>query len=218
MGELSEKDFCQINNFQTKDLNEMMSYYEVREDGTLWIQQLDGHFEDGDPNGKSVMDRVGHFKVTEERWERSVFSGTVNFYSSVPCHKESKEERDKFNNDYFIEYRAIFKYGKVESVVIVSFEVTPNAQRKSNEAIWEKERRMQHAFDNTLFYRCLYRHYEWVLRGVFRGIHLVSQFIMNTLNKRLAVERKLDFAGRYINWKSGAKKIADDAKEKLKYD
>ena len=39
--------------FQTKDLDNALDCYEIREDGTLWLRECEREYTDGNPKGKT---------------------------------------------------------------------------------------------------------------------------------------------------------------------
>lgn len=98
---------AQDEAFQTKDLENALDNYEIREDGTLWIEEYD--IEDrSNPNATGIARIFGMGTRVNERWARSYFSGEVNFYTNL-----------NENYDKWIEYRAIFKDGVIQSLEII---------------------------------------------------------------------------------------------------
>lgn len=93
---------AQGETFQTKDLEDCLDNYEIREDGTLWIEEYDTE-DRSDPNAEGIARIFGMMCRVNERWVRSYFSGEINFYTNL-------------DNDYknWIEYRAVFKDGVVQ--------------------------------------------------------------------------------------------------------
>lgn len=90
--------------FQTKDLENALDNYEIRHNGTLWIEEYD--VEDrSDPNAEGIARIFGMMCRVNERWARSYFSGQVDFYTYL-------------DDDYekWIEYRAVFKNGVIQSL------------------------------------------------------------------------------------------------------
>lgn len=87
-------------DFQTKDLNCWLDHFELRADGTLWIQQYE--IEDqSDPNAVGWARFAGSLAHVNKRWERYHHTGTINFYD---WDKESKQ---------MIEFVGHFRDGKV---------------------------------------------------------------------------------------------------------
>ena len=46
------------NGFQTKDLDCGLDSYEIREDGTLWLRCAEYEYTDGNPNAKSLIEKL----------------------------------------------------------------------------------------------------------------------------------------------------------------
>lgn len=63
--------------FQTKDTpDQFLSSYEIREDGTLWVEKYDLE-KNPDYDGKSMF---GMLRVVNKRYEPANFTGTIRFY------------------------------------------------------------------------------------------------------------------------------------------
>src|SRR5690349_376519 len=65
--------------FQTKSLDCGLELYEIREDGSLWIEEYD--IEDrSDPNATGLMSIVGCMTRVNKRWVPCEITNAVNFY------------------------------------------------------------------------------------------------------------------------------------------
>jgi len=114
--------------WQTKDLDNAMSYYKITEDGSLQVKRHEGNWVKGKPLEDSEnasfsekMEALGHFVQTKTWWEPVVaFTGTINFYDSWK-HKNYTSEHSHLNFSYgWVEYLATFHLGVMSSIKLVS--------------------------------------------------------------------------------------------------
>jgi len=137
--------------FQTKDTpDQYMSLYKIDADGKLWHEKCEIEWvEPVNPDGESIMDRIGHMNPISSTWVKVDFNGTINFYEGYD-HKEYKFE---FNSDEskewqryemgWIEYCALFKDGQMISIDLVKDEKPVKLTDEDLEAkriVWEKQR------------------------------------------------------------------------------
>lgn len=93
--------------FQTKSFDPRQEMYEIRSDGTLWMERYE--IEDhSDPNATGLMRFAGMATRVNKRFERLAdFDGAVCFYDSGP-------------NGAWVEFKAVFVDGVVVKLVNVS--------------------------------------------------------------------------------------------------
>ncbi len=211
LGELSENHFNSNTDYQTKSLHNLLDHYEIREDGSLWIEDREGVYIEGDPKGKSITQRLGHFKTLKEWQEPHKYTGNITFYNSVP----DNSTRDNFRNDYWIEYTAKIVEGKLESVELDKFTATPNAERKHSDNVYNKKDKLISEFQRTFFYRYFYKYYLKVIRISLRGFYKATVIFAHLwrINK---IEQYLDFMTRRINNQSGVTALRKSCDEKFK--
>ena len=117
--------------WQTKDLDCAMNLYYIQ-GGQLFEQEYKVvKWEQGDPNGESVMDKIGSLIRTDPYLKKLDFHGEINFYDYIG------DVADKW--DCWVEFKATFIHGKVEKIELVEFKKTDNAERKKRDAeFWQK--------------------------------------------------------------------------------
>ena len=96
------------NGFQTKDLDNALDCYEIREDGTLWLHECEREYIEGDPNGKTFFEKYGMVKVTKDWWTHVKTTTTIHMY-----------DYNNYNDgpyDYWVEFEIVF-------IVFFSFRV-----------------------------------------------------------------------------------------------
>jgi len=113
--------------FQTKDTPEQgMVFYKIDAEGQLWQQHKTTQWvEPSDPNGESIMDRIGHTETLTTWWEKEAFTGGIEFYESYH-HDDYPKGEPLGSNKWqrfvsgWIEYTAVFLRGKLVGDVEVS--------------------------------------------------------------------------------------------------
>ena len=86
--------------FQTKDLDSAMDNYEIRADGTLWIETYDVE-DHSDPKAEGLMRIAGIMTRVNQAWVPTTHTGEVRFYGGSGSDSE---------------YRAVFFEGKMRSL------------------------------------------------------------------------------------------------------
>ena len=163
------KGYCN-NKYQTKDFDNAMDLYEIREDGTLWLRCAEYEYIDGDPNAKSLIGKLSICKEIKVWWQRIYpISNTVKLYA-YDC-----DTNDKY--DYWIEYNLIFIDGKVTEAKLIEFTATDNSERKEQHRkdveYWTKRRN----FEKTKFYILFGKPYNKTVKIICNKIHTVSYWI-----------------------------------------
>lgn len=136
--------------FQTKDTpNQAMSTYRIDGAGQLWIEETEGHWEEGkecaeDASFSEKIASWGRMVIDERWWELEDFTGNIRFYESY-SHPEYHELDDHAGNsdDWmrfvrgWIEYSALFKNGKlIGDIELVQHE---EPQKLSDEELAESK-------------------------------------------------------------------------------
>ena len=168
------KDFnFNSTSFQTKDLENILEDYEIREDGSLWIRRTESEYVEGDKKAKSLIDRLGHMKLIKEWWEPTKFTGVIEFYNSIGF--DGEVDRDSYEHDYFIEYIATFFNGQITTIGLLKFQGTNNAERKKRDAEFKEETRLEKILWDKWYMKYLYRHYDNAVSWIFRKWNRLSQ-------------------------------------------
>lgn len=169
------KGFTGVTEFQTKSLNNFLDHYKIDEEGMLWLSNRKSDF--------NVLKNIDSEDFFVEKYDW-VFcdhvTNTIEVHNSI--HSEDKEY------DYWISYQLVIIKGKVDSVKILTFEATLNAERKDrvNELIKSFEKRDQ--FENTFIYKNIFIYYNNFITSLFTSIRNLIDFLSKILWK---LENKL---------------------------
>lgn len=143
--------FTGTTDFQTKDFENALDLYLIKEDGALYRSCVE--YSEIDPNfkPKTIFDFPHREKIRE--WEEpQIITQTISIYDYI--------ESEDCDFDFWIEYNVVFVEGVVKSATIAKFEATDNKQRKENNKKFEKEMREHQEFRKTLFYSFFYQYYS----------------------------------------------------------
>ena len=167
------KGYSGSKDFQTKDLDSALDWYEIDKNGQLFVRRSEGEWIEGDKNATSFAAKMGHFKIAKEWIEKLNHTITINFYDY--------QHSSNTNYDYFIEYKAVFIDGKISSVEIVDFEARDNAERKKKDLEFDKKLKDWYEFTKTRRYKYILRPYTSLVRFVFRNIRNFLTFSQSKL-------------------------------------
>ena len=142
--------------FQTKSFKlPAMNLYSVDENGNLKVRRSESEWHEGDPNGESISDRLGYCKETESWWENSDFSGCIEFYESyhhpdLDVNLDPDFEIGKWYTLGWIEYRAFFKHGKLDSdIELVNHEIPRKHTQEEMDEITARNKAWRQKMDET---------------------------------------------------------------------
>ena len=102
--------------FQTKDLENLLEEYILNEDGELLRIQKEYEWKDDD---NAFL--KGYMDVVSQEIIPSNFHGVLNFYCYETIHEDESSDKAK---DVTIDYLAKFTNGKIENIEILSYEIT----------------------------------------------------------------------------------------------
>jgi len=158
------------NKYQTKDFDNAMDLYEIREDGTLWLRCAEYEYTDGNPNAKSLIEKLPTRKEIKVWWQQ-IFPIT----DTVRLYAYDTDTNDKY--DYWIECDVTFVGGKVTEAKLLEFTATDNSERKKQHQkdveYWNNRR----AFEKTLFYKLFGKCYNRSISFVCRRIHTIATWV-----------------------------------------
>ncbi len=100
------------NGFQTKDFDNALDHYEIREDGTLWLHECEREYTEGDPNGKTFFEKYGMVKVTKDWWTHVKTTSTILMY-----HYSNYNDGPY---DYWVEFEIVFIDGVIDKINLVN--------------------------------------------------------------------------------------------------
>ena len=152
--------------FQTKDLDNALDFYEIREDGTLWLRECEREYIDGDPKGKTWSEKIGIVKETKVWWTHVKLSKTINMYTF-------QQGEDEY--DYWVEFSIEFVDGVINKIDLVKFEASGNKERKENLRLYNEELKKRKKFEARLFYKVIGKPYNktiWFVACLLNNIGL----------------------------------------------
>ena len=165
--------------FQTKDLENALDCYEIREDGTLWLRECEREYIDGDPNGKTWSEKVGIVKETKVWWTPVKITKSINMYTY---------QQGEGQYDYWVDFVIVFIDGVLQKIELKKFEVTDNTERKESFRQHIEKLKRRKEFESTLFFKLICKPYNKTLRFVIRK---TSNFATLVLSVCYKIERKL---------------------------
>jgi hypothetical protein len=132
--------------FQTKDLENLLDLYYLNEDGTLnWRKRKYKWKDDDSAFFKGYMD------VIEEEIVPVDFHGVLNFYCYETIHEDESSDKAK---DVSIDYLAKFTNGKIENIEILSYEIQDATVRiiQLKDTMQKHEERRKRWYNKYIFY------------------------------------------------------------------
>ena len=174
------KGYVGSREFQSKDLDCVLSYYEIREDGSIWQEKHETEYIPGNDKAENFWDKVGHLKTIKTWFEPLCLNDFINIYDY--------QQNNDSNYDYHIEYKIKFENGKIVDVKLVDFEAIDNTSRKKlheeNEQTWRK----LVEYKKTYKYKYVVRPYLFIVRKIFYYLHIFLEKMQSSLYK---LQRKL---------------------------
>jgi hypothetical protein len=166
--------------FQTKDLDNALDCYEIREDGTLWLHECEREYTEGDPNGKTFFEKFGMVKVTKDWWTHVKTTRTIRIY-----------DYNNYNDgpyDYWVEFEIVFIDGVIDKIKLIKFDATDNSKRKENDRQFIEELKKNKQFESTNLYKLVIKPYNKIIRFICRLLYSTGSFLIANVWK---LERKL---------------------------
>ena len=146
--------------FQTKDLECCLDKYEIREDGTFWLFNVEYEYPK-DVDSMSLTEISAGIKTKRTWYEQINISKTIQMYSFI--HGEN-------DHDYWIQYDVTFADGKVNNVVISKFEATNNVERKKITEENLKKFKAWTEYTKTKRYKYIRKPYNTIIKSVFTTV------------------------------------------------
>jgi hypothetical protein len=165
--------------FQTKDLDNALDCYEIREDGTLWLRECEREYTEGNPNGKTFSEKYGIVKETKVWWTHVKLTKSIDMYTYQ--HGEGAY-------DYWVVFSIQFVDGVINKINLVKFDVKDNAKRKEDDKQHIEELKQRMKFESTLFYKFFCKPYNKTIRFVTRQLSKFATLLLSVCYK---IERKL---------------------------
>ena len=158
----------QPRGFQTKDLENALDLYEIREDGTLWLYECDREYTGGDPNGVTFSEKFGEVKEINKRWTHVKLNKTINMYTYQ--HGEGEY-------DYWVEFAVEFVDGIINKITLLKFEANGNKERKENLRLHIEEIKKRNKFEATVFYRLVGKPFNKTIWFITGGLSSIGTFL-----------------------------------------
>lgn len=168
-----------INNhdFQTKDLDNSLSLYHIQGGRLLLQRYKTEEWIEGDPKGKSIMDRVGHLDRKDPYYEDTNYHGTITFYHYLD------DVKDKW--DCWVEYEASFTHGQLDGFKLIKFEKEDNSIRLNRNKEWQEHHAKQEAlwYNKYIFHTKIYR--KLAFNVWYKTLNRIGSFFIRLSNKSL---------------------------------
>ncbi len=166
--------------FQTKDLDNALDCYEIREDGTLWLRECEREYTEGNPNGKTFFEKFGVVKETKVWWTHVKTTNTIRMYDYNNCNDGPY--------DYWVEFEIVFIDGVIDKIKLIKFEATDNSKRKEDSKRHIEELKKNKEFESTSLYKLVIKPYNKIIRFICRILYATGSFLIANIWK---LERKL---------------------------
>ena len=185
-------------SFQTKDLGQFLSHYEIREDGSLWMEKFETehvsrdsreHPNDPDISVKNLPDNINtgpskfsYLKVLRSWWEPVKITNTIEMYDYITS--------DNTEYDYDIIYTVTIIDGIATDVKLSEFQTIPNKQRKERDERFKQKHKVRNEFENKWYYKYILRYYNRFVIYTTRFIKSICDKISSSI---WTIERKITF-------------------------
>ena len=135
-----------VQEFQTKDLENLLDLYYLNEDGILYWRKRKYEWKDDD---NAFL--KGYMDVVEEEIVPTDFHGVLNFYCYETVEKDLENNQAK---DVTIDYLAKFTNGKLENIEVLSYEIIDATVRiiDLKNTMRKHEERRKRWYNKYIFY------------------------------------------------------------------
>ena len=139
--------------FQTKDLENLLDLYYLNEDGILYWRKRKYEWKDDD---EAFL--KGYMDVVEEEIVPTDFHGVLNFYCYETVEKDLENNKAK---DVTIDYLAKFTNGKLENIEVLSYEIIDATVRiiDLKNTMKKHEERRNRWYNKYIFYT---KYWKWI--------------------------------------------------------
>jgi hypothetical protein len=135
-------------DFQTKDLENCLSTYEITKTGKLRYQVVEREWVDDE--GAFLK---GYMKELSSKWIDTKHTGKIRFYHHFSTNKSNinifsdvlENEADLEGYDWWVEFEAEFVKGKLTEIVLTEAKKTPAKFRIIQDLEWAKKLKIQEA-------------------------------------------------------------------------
>lgn len=155
--------------FQTKELNNALDCFEIREDGTIWLRESERKHIEGNPNGKTFLEKFGRVIETKVWWTQLKITQTITMYTY---------EHGSNQYDYWVEFIIQFVNGVIFKVELKEFTAEDNTERKENFRKHIEEIKQRKKFESTLFYKLIGNPYNRIVKFSAKSVYRFASFLM----------------------------------------
>ena len=155
--------------FQTKDLENLLDLYYLNEDGILYWRKRKYEWKDDD---EAFL--KGYMDVVEEEIVPTDFHGVLNFYCYETVEKDLENNKAK---DVTIDYLAKFTNGKLENIEVLSYEIIDATVRiiDLKNTMKKHEERRKRWYNKYIFYT---KGWKWIKSKIILApIDLLRKFL-----------------------------------------
>lgn len=169
--ELKQLNFnWKTHNFQTKDLDNCMLKYVIKEDGRLFEHVIERDYipwSEEEKKAKKISSWDLWKDVIEkgERWDEINHHGTIVFYTY---------ENFDDTQDFWLEFKAYFVYGKIDKIELSEFKIEKSL-KLHNKEIQEKREQEQLRPWNRFKHYASYIGWKWFWRKVSKFCYSLHQ-------------------------------------------
>jgi hypothetical protein len=153
--------------FQTKDLENLLDLYYLNEDGILYWRKRKYEWKDDD----SAFLK-GYMEVSEEEIVPTDFHGILNFYCYETIHENESSDKAK---DISIDYVAKFTNGKIENIEILTYEIIDATVRiiELKNTMQKHEKQRGRWYNKYIFNTKFWKFIKWKI--IIKPIELIKK-------------------------------------------
>jgi hypothetical protein len=158
-GEAKDINF-NVLSYQTKDLENSLYLYTIKNDGTLWVTNHEFEYDKPNPKSDNLEEKYGKTRLVREWQEQLLYTGSISFYDLLT--------NDKWKNNYWIEFVATFVDGKLIDIKLLKF--AKNDDTKRVQTIQELNNKLNNheVLWNKWYIKYLYAYYDKTMANVFK--------------------------------------------------
>lgn len=162
--------------FQTKDLENALIDYEIREDG-LWRKDVKYETEEVSEkeNKHDFWNPAWRLKEVSSKWEKEKFTGYINFYDFMTD--------DDGDEDLWVEFRAHFVLGELQGIELEEWRKENNEERKRAKIRFREEIKARKELKNKLYFKVFCSPWNFVMKFAFRILRATINFFSSKIHK-----------------------------------
>ena len=169
-------------DFQTKDLENLLSTYEITKAGKLRYLEVEREWVDDE--GSFLK---GYMKEVSSKWVDTKHTGKIRFYHNFSTNKSNhnifsnvlEDDTDLEGFDWWVEFEAEFVKGKLTEILLIKAEKTPAKLRILQNIEWAKDLKKKEAsiYRRTIRFLRKSKTYRKTINGLINLVNKVSSKI-----------------------------------------